>query len=128
ACAAFTRNRFSPEIERDTLVRIYGKAPYKPICRCPSRPGWAWRDVLSRSAAYKQHRWGNANAKIIAASELRARGYPAAAKRCTLLALAGAPTLALRPARLRGLLPGKVGSTPRTTMTAAEVTVAPERA
>src|SRR5262245_1599075 len=32
ACAAFTRNRFSPEIERDTLVRIYGKAPYKPIC------------------------------------------------------------------------------------------------
>jgi glycosyltransferase involved in cell wall biosynthesis len=105
ACTAFTRARFSPEIERDAFLRIYNEAPFKPIGRMPHRPGWSWRDVLSRSSAYKEHRWANANAKMNAGLELRSRGHTEAARRATLCAIGSGPTLALKPARLRGLVP-----------------------
>jgi glycosyltransferase involved in cell wall biosynthesis len=105
ACAAFTRARFNPEIERDAFLRIYNEAPYKPIRRLPRRPGWRWRDVVSRGPAYREHRWANANAKMKAGVELRERGHLKAARRATVLAIAAGPILAFKPTRLRGLVP-----------------------
>jgi glycosyltransferase involved in cell wall biosynthesis len=105
ACAAFTRSQFCPEVERDKFLGIYQRAPYKPIGPIPRRSGWAWSDVLLRTEAYTQQRWGNAVAKMTAGVELRNRGHTKAAVRATLLGISAGPTAARKPGRLRGLLP-----------------------